>query len=59
MVEEILDLHCGQWWEHQKVAKHLDEMSENHRSVIEAFRCGGRLEARHDVPEGSTWDISY
>ena len=41
MVEEVLDLHSGQWWEHQKVAKHLDEMSENHRSIIEAFRCGG------------------
>ena len=40
MVEEILDLHCGQWWEHQKVEKHLNEMSENHRSVIEAFRRG-------------------
>ena len=40
MVEEILDLHCGQWWEHQKVEKHLNEMSENHRSIIEGFRRG-------------------
>ena len=43
-IADVLRRHDGRWWESDRVAKHLNEMSEAHRELLQAYAKGKTLE---------------